>query len=217
MSTHDVVVIDYGVGNLLSVRRGLEHCGATVTVTADPDVIRSASRVVLPGVGAFVNGMEQLSRQGLDRVVRDVAAQGTPLLGICLGMQMLLDESDEFGVSRGLGLIPGRVVAVSAVTADGRAQKIPHIGWSELVLPINRGDWAGTLLEDIRLSDSAYFVHSFMASPANPDHRIADCLYGGMSVAAAIGRGNIFGCQFHPEKSGEVGLKVLRQFLLRNA
>lgn len=215
MSTPEVAVIDYGMGNLLSVRRGLERCGATVTVTADPDAILSAPLVVLPGVGAFSDGMAELRRQGLDAVVREVAARGTPLLGICLGMQMLLDESDEFGTTTGLGLIPGRVVPVPSIMADGHPQKIPHIGWNALVLPQGREDWEGTLLEKVKLGEAVYFVHSFMASPTDPGHRIADCLCGGMPVSAAIGRGNVQGCQFHPEKSGEVGLKVLKSFLAK--
>ena len=213
MSRSEVAVIDYGMGNLLSVRRGLEHCGATVTVTADPDAILSAGWVVLPGVGAFADGMAELRRYGLDAVVREVAGRGTPLLGICLGMQMLLDESVEFGVAAGLGLIRGRVVPVPAISAGGTPQKIPHIGWNALVLPQGHQNWEGTLLQDIRPGEAVYFVHSFMASPTDPNHRIADCLYGGLPVSAAIGRGNVFGCQFHPEKSGEVGLRVLRRFL----
>ena len=213
MSTSEVAVIDYGVGNLLSVRRGLEHCGAVVTMTADPDVILSAPRVILPGVGAFADGMAGLCRDGLDAVVREVAARGVPLLGICLGMQMLLDESDEFGITPGLGLIPGRVVPVPSTTTDGYLQKIPHIGWNVLALPQGLESWDGTLLQEVKSGEAVYFVHSFMANPSSPSHRIADCLYGGVSISAAIGRENIFGCQFHPEKSGEVGLTVLRRFL----
>lgn len=215
MSTSEVAVIDYGMGNLLSVRRGFEYCGATVTVTADPEVILSAPRVVLPGVGAFTDGMAELRRHGLDAVVREVAAHGTPLLGICLGMQMLLDESEEFGVTTGLGLIPGSVVHVPTADADGHPQKIPHIGWNELILPQGRVNWAGTLLQEVKPGEAAYFVHSFMASPSDSGHRIADCLYGGQKVTAAVGRENIFGCQFHPEKSGDVGLRILKQFLLQ--
>ena len=213
MSTSEVVVIDYGMGNLLSVRRGLEHCDATVTVTADPDVILSSPRVVLPGVGAFVDGMAGLRREGLDAVVCEVASRGTPLLGICLGMQMLLDESAEFGSASGLGLIPGQVIAIPATTTDGKPQKIPHIGWGALVLPVGRESWEGTLLQKINPGEAAYFVHSFMASPTDHSHRVANCLYGGQPVAAAIQRGNVLGCQFHPEKSGEVGLRILRQVL----
>ena len=213
MSRPEVAVMDYGVGNLLSVRRALEHCGAAVTVTDDADVLLSSPRVILPGVGAFANGMAELRRRGLDEVARDIAARGIPLLGICLGMQMLLDESEEFGVTAGLGLIPGKVVPVPSVTAFGLAQKIPHIGWNALVLPEGRRKWAGTLLVQVKPADAVYFVHSFMSQPLDPGHRIADCLYGGVAISAVIARRNVFGCQFHPEKSGEVGLKILRAFL----
>ncbi len=208
-----VTVIDYGMGNLLSVTRALEHCGAEVKTAADPDVIRTSPRVVLPGVGAFGDGMAELRRQGLDEVVREVAAIGTPLLGICLGMQMLLDESEEFELTSGLGLISGRVVPVPAMDTDGHAQKIPHIGWNALVLPQGRESWEGKILQEIKLGESVYFVHSYMAAPIDPVHRIADCIYGGIRVAAAIGQDNIFGCQFHPEKSGKVGLAILNNFL----
>jgi len=213
MSLPDVAVIDYGIGNLLSVRRGLEHCGATVTVTADPDAILSSSRVVLPGVGAFANGMAELKRRGLDTVVREVATRGTPLLGICLGMQLLLDESEEFGINPGLGLIPGRVVPVPAVTREGNPQKIPHIGWNVLIPAYGRDNWQGTPLQDVGPGQAVYFVHSFMANPADSRHRVADCRYGGLAVSAVIGREHVFGCQFHPEKSGKVGLTILKRFL----
>jgi glutamine amidotransferase len=210
----EVVVIDYGLGNLLSVRRGLEHCGATVTVTSDPDIILSATRVVLPGVGSFAHGMAELRSRGLDSIVRKVAAQGNFLLGICLGMQILLDESEEFGKTKGLGIIPGSVVPISPTTKNGFSQKIPHIGWNSLVLPQGFENWDDSLLQEISPGESVYFVHSYMAVPNNPKHRIANCLYGKVSVPATIGRDNIYGCQFHPEKSGEVGLKILHRFLM---
>ena len=213
MTQCDVAVIDYGVGNLLSVRRGLERVGASVAVTSDFDAIRSAPRVVLPGVGAFADGMAALRGAGLDDVVREVAAKGTPLLGICLGMQMLLDTSEEFGEHAGLGLIPGRVVTVPGVSGDDEPQKIPHIGWNALTVPEGREDWHDTVLEDLTPGESVYFVHSYMADPVAASDRMADCLYGGRRVSAAIGRENVSGCQFHPEKSGDVGLKVLRRFM----
>jgi len=213
MSSRDVVLIDYGLGNMLSVRRGLERCGGCVTVSGDPAVIRAAVRVVLPGVGAFADGMAGLRRHGLDDVVREVAARGAPLLGICLGMQMLLDESEEFGRSAGLGLIPGGIIPIPRSDPDGTPVKIPHIGWNSLIPAEGRANWRGTPLEPIKTGEAAYFVHSFMAAPTDPNHRIADCQYGGVRVSAAVGRDNIFGCQFHPEKSGEAGLKILGAFL----
>jgi glutamine amidotransferase len=213
MSAPEVTVIDYGVGNLLSVQRGLEHCGAKVTLTADPEQILSAQRIVLPGVGAFENAMKALESLNLVSVIREVGRRQTPLLGICLGMQLLLEESDEFGITTGLGLIPGRVVPVPVQSISGEAQKVPHIGWSALLPSNAASDWNGTLLQDNRPGEASYFVHSFMAAPADPAHRIADCLYGGHRIAAVIGRDRITGCQFHPEKSGTVGLKVLKRFL----
>jgi glutamine amidotransferase len=216
MNSADVVIIDYGLGNLLSVQRALEYCGAKVEITADAVKISNASRVILPGVGAFAVGMNALHQRNLINVVRNVALNNTPLLGICLGMQMLLEQSEEFGITPGLGLIPGRVVAVPVAGEDGRSQKIPHIGWSGLVPSSGRRNWNHKCLNNVTPGDAAYFVHSFMAIPANSDNCIADTFYGGVKVAAIIGGGNILGCQFHPEKSGEVGLSILRQFIAIN-
>lgn len=215
MSVPEVTVIDYGVGNLLSVQRGLEQCGAKVVLTSDPEKILAAKRVVLPGVGAFANAMQALESLGLVAVIRELAQHNKPLLGICLGMQLLLEESDEFGVTAGLGLIPGRVIALPKLKLSGESQKIPHIGWSALQPSNVAVGWQHTLLEDNRPGEAAYFVHSFMAVPTNSTHRIADCMYGSHKIAATIGRDNITGCQFHPEKSGEVGLKILRRFILQ--
>jgi imidazole glycerol-phosphate synthase subunit HisH len=213
MNKSDVVVIDYGIGNLLSVQRGLEYCGADVTVTDDKDIIMNATRVVLPGVGAFSDGMKGLNQTGLNHVVCDYAASGKPLLGICLGMQMLLNESEEFGFSQGLGLIPGKVIAIPSLNIENKNHKIPHIGWNSLKLPEGREQWDGTLLNNIVPGESVYFVHSFMAEVSSSEHQIAYCLYGGIKISAVIGSGNIIGCQFHPEKSGDVGLKILKHFI----
>jgi len=214
MQHPEVTVIDYGMGNLLSVRWALEHCGARVNVTSDPNEILKASRVVLPGVGSFPDGMAELHRRGLVHVIHEVVSRGLPLLGICLGMQMLFDGSEEFGVTKGLGLIPGRVVPIPLTTADGQRQKIPHIGWNTLVFPFGRNDWHGALLDQVPKDEAVYFVHSFMAIPLVPSHRVANCIYGGIEVAAVVGRDNVFGCQFHPEKSGNTGLNILRRFLI---
>lgn len=213
MSVFDVVVIDYGLGNLLSVRRGLESAGATVTVTSDPDIVLAGTRVVLPGVGAFARGMGELSRQGLDQVVQAVAKKGTPLLGICLGMQMLFETSEEFGQTAGLGLIPGRVIAVPTAESNGQPLKVPHIGWNGLRLSGGRASWAGTMLADTPEGAPCYFVHSFMGEPSNEGDRAADCLYGDRRISAAVQRDNVQGCQFHPEKSGPAGLTMLRRFV----
>lgn len=213
MSKPEITVVDYGVGNLLSVRRGLEHCGAKVILTSDPAAVVAASRVVLPGVGAFANAMQALEERNLVSAIQEIAKCGKPLLGICLGMQLLLDQSEEFGLTSGLGLIPGRVVSIPTRTVTGDAQKSPHIGWNELTLAEGREDWQASILSENVQGEATYFVHSFMSVPADPTHRVADCIYGGHRVAAVISKDQITACQFHPEKSGEVGLKILRNFI----
>ena len=213
MNIPRVTVIDYGVGNLLSVQRGLEQCGAHVTLTSDAEQILSASRIVLPGVGAFQNGMQALEQLGLIEVIQEVANRKIPLLGICLGMQLLLTESEEFGLTKGLGLIPGRVIPVPTHALNGETQKIPHIGWSSLQYSNIEKKWDGSVLHDNQPGSAAYFVHSFMAIPDLGEHRVADCIYGGHRVPAVVACNQISGCQFHPEKSGEIGLKVLRRFI----
>jgi len=213
MNNPDVVIIDYGFGNILSVQRGLEHCGAKVVLTADPKKILTAKRVVLPGVGAFASAMQALQSLSLVAVIRELSERETPLLGICLGMQLLLDESDEFGLTAGLGLIPGRVITVPDHTLTGKPQKIPHVGWAGLYPSHESVGWENTLLKNNCPGECAYFVHSFMAVPTEQSHRVADSFYGEHKIAVMIGRNQITGCQFHPEKSGEVGLKILRRFI----
>ena len=208
----EVTIIDYGVGNLLSVQRGFEHCGAKVTVTSNPAVIHKAKKIVLPGVGAFKNAMESLHRLELVETIQLAAKREVPILGICLGMQLLMDTSEEFGITSGLGLIPGKVISIPTVSIKGEQLRIPHIGWNELVFSGDRLSWEGTLLSSNNKLDAAYFVHSFMAMPHELQNRVADTIYGGHSIAAVIAKGNITGCQFHPEKSGEIGIKILRQF-----
>lgn len=211
----EITLIDYGVGNLFSVARALEHCGARVIVTSDAEAVRKASKLVLPGVGAFDSGIRQLAAKGLDLAIKDAVGRGASLLGVCLGMQFLLSTSDEFGTSQqGLGLIPGKVVAIPAEDGDGRRLKIPHIGWSDLIPAAGRESWEHTPLQTTPAGTAMYFVHSFMAMPDDPAHRVADCLYGKTRVAALIGRDRVWGAQFHPEKSGNAGLEVLRRFLV---
>lgn len=210
----DVAIVDYGTGNLLSVRRAFEHCGATVTVSEDPKTLLSAPRLVLPGVGAFANGMRGLIDRGLNKVVLEFADSGKPLLGICLGMQMLATVSEEFGEHEGLGIIPGRVTAIPNTGKDGIPHKIPYVGWAGLEQPEREVDWCGTILADIEPGDSAYLVHSYEVVPENDSHRLADYLYNGRRVSAAVRKGNVYGCQFHPEKSASVGMRILDRFLL---
>lgn len=208
-----VVVVDYGIGNLFSVRSALEHCGATVTMTSDPHQILSAPRVVLPGVGAFADGMQGLEDRGLTPVIREYAGSGKPLLGICLGMEMLADLSEEFGEHAGLGIIPGRVVPIPRTRIDGTPHKIPHIGWASLEHPGLGSDWNGSILAGVKQGEAVYLVHSYTLMPENDQDRLADCFYNGRRIAAAIRKGQVYGCQFHPEKSGRVGIRILDHFL----
>jgi glutamine amidotransferase len=212
-----VAVVDYGLGNLFSVSRALESIGADVTVTDSPAAVARASRLVLPGVGAFSDGMNGLHERKLLDAVRRYGASGRPLLGICLGMQLLFDASEEFGHHEGLGLIPGRVISIPPTGEDGEPHKIPHIGWNELVMPASLSSWRQTVLADVPPRASVYFVHSFTADPTDTNDRLADCYYDGRLISAAVRRNALSGCQFHPEKSGEVGLRILRAFLAHPA
>jgi glutamine amidotransferase len=208
----NVTIVDYGVGNLFSVRKALEKCGANVVLSADPDVLLKSDRLVLPGVGAFGGAISELKRLGLIETIHNFAASRKPLLGICLGMQFLFDESEEFGLHAGLGLIPGRVIPIPRTSSNGDKLKIPHIGWVSLNPSISKNSWEGTVLSNIKPDDCVYFVHSFMAEPKNLSDELANCLYGGHSIAAVVKYKNIIGCQFHPEKSGKVGLSILQAF-----
>jgi glutamine amidotransferase len=212
MTAPNVTVVDYGVGNLLSVTRALAHVGAEPVMAHDAAGIMAAHLLVLPGVGAFGAAMTELKRRGLVEALIGHGRSGRPFLGICLGAQLLLDGSDEFGSHEGLGLIPGRVEAVAATGADGQAHRIPHIGWADLVEPAP-GRWAGTIFQDSPAASSVYFVHSYHACPADPADLLAVVDYDGAAVTAAIGRKSITGCQFHPEKSGMAGLALLRHFI----
>ena len=214
MTAHPVTVIDYGIGNLLNVVRALQHEGALVSVVDQATQVETLpDRLVLPGVGAFADGMRELRARGFDDLVRRFADSGRPLLGICVGAQMLFDAGEEFGEHAGLGLIPGRVQPVAAFDSSGRRHRIPHIGWGRLERPAARESWAGTILARTPASEPVYFVHSFAPVPAFEHHRLADTLYGGVRICAAVARDQISGCQFHPERSGEQGLAVLSAFL----
>jgi glutamine amidotransferase len=191
--TKRVTLIDYGIGNLLSVSRAFEACGAEVLQTENPADIAASDYLVLPGVGAFADGMRELESRGLVEPVRAACKSGKPVLGICLGMQMLFTESDEHHLTAGLGVIPGRVQAIPNDAGNGRWRKTPHIGWSELLPPCG--------------------VPSWQDAPASRDDLIAECEYEGTRVCAVVRHGNVHGCQFHPEKSGPVGLMIIKNFL----
>ena len=207
-----VCVIDYGMGNLASVCRAFEHLGADTVLSADHTELERADALVLPGVGAFGDGMAALHERGLVDVIRRLAAAGKPLLGICLGAQMLFDQSEEFGEHQGLGLIPGRIRHIPTQGANGERIKVPHMGWADLAPEAGAGQ-PGSLLRDTPAGSAVYFVHSLHAVPINEADRIASCNHAGNRLTAAVRLGNIHGCQFHPEKSGPVGLHILKNYL----
>ncbi|MFC5299826.1 imidazole glycerol phosphate synthase subunit HisH [Azospira restricta] len=209
-----ITLVDYGMANLLNVARAFEHCGAEVRVVEDPKSVASAGRLVVPGVGAFKDCIDEVNSRGFGDAIRDFVATGRPIFGICVGMQILFDVSEEFGEHKGLGILPGRVRAVPNRTVSGEPQRVPHIGWNHLVRPATGRNWRGTLLDGLDGKRPAvYFVHSFAADPADPTDRLADCLYGGHAICAAVQRGNLMATQFHPERSGETGLSLVRRFL----
>ena len=201
-----IAIIDYGVGNLFSLTSSFRAIGAEVTVTGDSDLIRGADKIILPGVGAFGDAAKLLQQSGLADIIVEQARSGKPLLGICLGMQLLLERSFEYGEHKGLGLIPGDVVPISSVVpAD---YKVPHIGWNGLHFPKNQPD--NPLFRYVKEGDFVYFVHSYFAS--NCEESIVATTEYGAELTAAVSCGNVYGTQFHPEKSGNVGLNILRAF-----
>jgi glutamine amidotransferase len=198
-----IAIIDYSLGNLYSLSRSLTYLGLENKITGDPSELMAADRLILPGVGAFGDAIDKLTERGLVEPIRERAKAGVPLMGICLGMQLLFDVSYEYGTHEGLGLLPGRVCPI----ADDLAQplKIPHIGWNALALKRE-----SALTKDLREGDCVYYVHSFYAK-CDPSIVVASSEYG-VEVPGIVERGNVSGCQFHPEKSGGVGLSILRAF-----
>ena len=199
-----IAIIDYGVGNLFSLKSSLAMIGADAIVSGDADVIRNADRIILPGVGAFGDARKKLAQSGLDTVLLDEVKKGKPVMGICLGMQMLFEKSYEYGEHEGLGLIPGQVVPMAGKLPEGL--KVPHIGWN--ALDISAKDHP--LMKYTKPGDCVYFVHSYYAENCK-ESMLATAEYG-IDVTAAVAKDNVMGCQFHPEKSGAVGLNILRAF-----
>lgn len=200
-----IAIVDYGVGNLYSLHRSFEAIGAEVKITADEREIKAADRILLPGVGAFGDAANKLYASGLSELITEEAKEGKPLLGICLGMQMLLDKSLEYGEHRGLGLIEGEVRPISEVIPKGL--KIPHIGWNALQFQGEKSP----LFKYVEEGECVYFVHSYHG--ANCGKNVIATAEYGVPLTAAVGKDNVFGCQFHPEKSGRVGLNILRAFV----
>ena len=198
-----IAIIDYGVGNLFSLISSLKKISADIVVTADPSVIESADRIILPGVGAFQDAAAKLRDTGLDKVIVKQAQSGKKIMGICLGMQMLFEKSYEYGEHKGLGLLKGNIVPMLGYIPNNL--KIPHIGWNALHFTRD-----SNLFKYIKNDDCVYFVHSFFAADCD-DSVIATAEYG-KEITAAVQKDNVMGCQFHPEKSGEVGLNILKAF-----
>ena len=199
-----IAIVDYGVGNLFSLKSSLAAIGAEAVVTGEADTLRRADKILLPGVGAFGDAAQKLRATGLDAVIQDEATRGKPLMGICLGMQLLFEKSFEYGEHEGLALIPGEVRPIAEVIPAGL--KVPHIGWNALRFTENKSP----LFRYIKEGDCVYFVHSYYAANC-AESVIATAEYGA-ALTAAVQRGNVCGCQFHPEKSGRVGLNILRGF-----
>lgn len=202
-----IAIIDYGVGNLFSLSSSFKAIGADTIITGDPDQIRKADKLILPGVGAFGDAAKKLADSGLDTIIREQASKGVPLLGICLGMQLLFEESHEYGCHKGLGLIKGQVIPMENTIPE--QLKIPHIGWNALHF-IHKKEQTNPLFKYIKDNDCVYFVHSYYA--VNCDEALIATTEYGKELTAAVAYNNIFGCQFHPEKSGNVGLNILKAF-----
>ncbi len=200
------VIVDYGVGNLFSLKSSLTCIGVESIISGKPEMIRKADRIILPGVGAFTDAREKLSVNGIDEVLINEAQKGKPLMGICLGMQMLFDRSYEYGVTEGLGLIPGEVRHIANVIPMG--YKVPHIGWNSLLM--SDSGKRSAVFKYITEGDYVYFVHSYSGMECD-ENIIAEADYGAL-LTAAVAKDNVYGMQFHPEKSGEVGLKILKAF-----
>jgi imidazole glycerol-phosphate synthase subunit HisH len=206
-----VTVLDYGIGNQLNMLRALEHCGASVKVVQNASAADvDADRLVLPGVGAFGDGMAELRTRGFDELVKRFAQTGRPFLGICVGMQVMFEASEEMGEHQGLGLLAGRVRAIPAAGTDGKPHRIPHIGWRPLEATAS---WEGSILANVHPKERVYFVHSFAAQPLRAGVVLAHAHYDGIPICASVRQDNLHGCQFHPERSAETGLNVLRRFL----
>ena len=204
-----VGIVDYGMGNLYSVRRACEEVGMFGNVSSSAADLLASDAVILPGVGAFPDAMRTLRGLGLVSVLRDIARSSKPLFGICLGMQLLMSESQEFGVSEGLDIIRGTVKWIRSDDDGGRRTKVPQVGWNTIRATAGRS-WSGTPLGGLADGAFMYFVHSLVVQPEDPTVAIATTEYGNESFCSALQRGNVFACQFHPERSGGVGLRLYR-------
>lgn len=208
----DVTVIDYDCGNLFSVCRAIEISGRSFELTSDPEKIANADRLILPGVGAFGSARAALDARDLAAPIHAFVKTGNPFLGICLGMQLLFDSSEEFGTHEGLGLIAGKVSAIPSLRDDGTHRRIPNIGWCPITPP-NNDRWQSTMMRDLAPDAYMYFVHSFVGVPSASDDTLAVVRYDGLELCAAVSHENVTGVQFHPEKSATEGLALINTFV----
>jgi len=205
-----ITIIDYGCGNILNLARAIKFLGFEAEITNEKNKIINSSNVILPGVGAFGHAMKQLEKHNLHKIILDYANLNKPLLGICLGMQLLFTKSYEFGVHAGLNLIEGEVVKIS--NKKNREIKIPHVGWNEIYPKKSQKEWNSKILNSSLVGKSFYFVHSFLCLTKKSESTVAICEYLGISIPAVVSKDHIFGCQFHPEKSAKDGLSILKNF-----
>lgn len=221
MSITKVTIVDFGLGNLFSIAAAIKHVGGQAEITSDPREIASANRLILPGVGAFGRGMNELGKRGIANAILEFVQTGRPILGICLGMQLLMTESYEFGHHRGLDLIKGKVVRFNDPRTAGQHFKIPQIGWNKIEPPmfydIPEGSysalWRDTILQGVDPGSFLYFVHSYICVPDNSECILAESVYGEDRFCCVIHKDNIWGCQFHPERSSHTGLQVYKNLL----
>jgi len=203
----NIVVVDYGIGNIQSIQNALNKFGIKAVLTSDRDVILKSDGVILPGVGAFKKGMIELRSRGLDVTINQYVKTSKPLLGVCLGMQLLFDTSEEFGSSNGLGIIKGSVCKLPIFDDE----KLPNISWNPLIK--SEISWNNTILDNVTIDEQMYFIHSYVCNPLDKSIVLANAKYGNISFCASLKYNNIYGCQFHPEKSSTAGLKVIENFI----
>ena len=216
-----VAIVDYGMGNLFNLEKVIRHLGGAPHFAENSSAVHSAERLILPGVGAFGDGIANLQKMGFVEPLVKFAKSGRPFLGICLGMQLFMTQSEEFGLHQGLNLIAGRVQRLPNPGPSGLFYKIPHVGWNALEVSDSRkgiksnaaGRWAGTIFQKLDEGACVYFVHSFIVVPRSPSVVLSETAYGNNNFCSALQQGNLSGCQFHPELSGESGLQILRNFL----
>lgn len=207
-----IVIIDYSLGNMFSVQQAFAYLGVQAEVTDDVQKIRSADAIVLPGVGAFAEAMDHLNASGLTNEIKNAVTKGKPFLGICLGMQLLFESSEEFGASAGLGLIKG---SIKRFAFDDKSIKIPQMGWNNINQP-EPNKWKGTVLDNVKNGEFMYFVHSYYAVPQQKENVLCLTEYGGLSYCSAVIHHNIVATQFHPEKSAAEGLKIYENWIKKN-